>query len=118
MILTAVLLTYFNPGWIDRLLTLHDPNYPDFSSFEVFIEKIPYYAFIILMVFVGIYSYLRSWSVIPVMGLLSSAYLLTELGATNWIRFVVWLIIGLVIYFSYGIKNSRLKDLNEAGTAG
>jgi amino acid transporter len=118
MILTVVLLTYFNPGWLDRLFTLKDPSYPDFSPLEVFVEKIPYFAFIILMIFVGIYSYLRSWSVIPVIGLLSSAYLLTELGATNWIRFIVWLIIGLVIYFSYGVKNSRLKDLNEAGTAG
>ena len=116
IILTAILLSYFNPGWIGRLFSLHDASYPDFTPFEVFIEKMPYYAFVILMIVIGIYSYLRSWSVIPVMGLLSSAYLLTELGATNWIRFIVWLIIGLAIYFSYGIKNSRLKDIeNSAG---
>jgi len=118
IILTAVLLSYFNPGWAGRLFSLHDASYPDFTPFEVFIEKMPYYAFVILMIDIGIYSYLRSWSVIPVIGLLSSAYLLTELGATNWIRFIVWLIIGLAIYFSYGIKNSRLRDVEESGAPG
>jgi len=32
----------------------------------------------------------------------------TELGYTNWLRFLIWLIIGLVIYFTYGNKHSLL----------
>jgi hypothetical protein len=36
---------------------------------------------------------------------------MTELGTTNWLRFLIWLIIGLVIYFKYSYKNSVLgKD--------
>jgi hypothetical protein len=27
---------------------------------------------------------------------------------TNWLRFLIWLVIGLVLYFTYGYKNSRL----------
>jgi basic amino acid/polyamine antiporter, APA family len=37
------------------------------------------------------------------------------LGWTNWARLAAWLVIGLVFYFSYGIKHSRLA--NEARTA-
>jgi APA family basic amino acid/polyamine antiporter len=32
------------------------------------------------------------------------------LGWTNWMRLLVWLVIGLVIYFSYGAKHSHLRN--------
>jgi hypothetical protein len=37
---------------------------------------------------------------------------------TNWYRFLIWLVIGLCIYFTYGYKNSRLaaKTIAGAGT--
>jgi APA family basic amino acid/polyamine antiporter len=38
------------------------------------------------------------------------------LGWTNWLRLAVWLLIGLVFYFSYGMKHSRLEThSHEAG---
>ena len=43
------------------------------------------------------------------MGLLTNLYLMSELGITNWLRFLIWLTIGLVIYFSYGIWKSKLR---------
>jgi hypothetical protein len=33
---------------------------------------------------------------------------MTELGITNWSRFLAWLLLGLVIYFSYSYRNSNL----------
>jgi heme/copper-type cytochrome/quinol oxidase subunit 2 len=39
---------------------------------------------------------------------LTNLYLMTELGITNWAIFVVWLVIGLVVYFSYGFRKSKL----------
>jgi APA family basic amino acid/polyamine antiporter len=30
------------------------------------------------------------------------------LGWTNWLRLGIWLVIGLVIYFAYGARHSRL----------
>ena len=36
-------------------------------------------------------------------------YIMLGLPRTAWERFAVWLVIGLVLYFSYGFRNSRLR---------
>ncbi|MBN2814706.1 MAG: hypothetical protein JXQ80_11560, partial [Bacteroidales bacterium] len=43
-------------------------------------------------------------------------FLMTKLGHTNWLRFLIWLGLGLVVYFVFGRKNSRLN--NEIRTHG
>ena len=40
--------------------------------------------------------------------MLASFYLMLNLPAATWIRFFVWLVIGLVVYFAYGVRKSRL----------
>jgi hypothetical protein len=35
---------------------------------------------------------------------------MSQLGVTNWFRFGIWLVIGLLIYFFYGAKHSRIKE--------
>jgi APA family basic amino acid/polyamine antiporter len=50
------------------------------------------------------------WSpVLPIVGVLFALYLMHDLPLATWIRFVVWLAIGLIIYWLYGYKNSRLR---------
>ena len=62
-------------------------------------------------------SYMKNYSLIPVLGLLSCSYLLTGMGWTNWLLFSIWLLIGLVVYFMYGYKNSSLgKKQNKTHT--
>jgi len=46
--------------------------------------------------------------VIPILGIVSCAYLMAALPAVTWIRFGIWLLIGFVIYFGYGYRHSRL----------
>jgi APA family basic amino acid/polyamine antiporter len=41
---------------------------------------------------------------------LSSVYLMAALPLVAWERLGIWLAIGLVIYFAYGIRNSKLRD--------
>jgi amino acid transporter len=72
-------------------------------------DTLPYFLFIIVAVIIAILSFVKNLSLIPVMGLLSCLYLMTELGYQNWERFLIWLAVGLIIYFSYSYKNSRLN---------
>jgi len=46
---------------------------------------------------------------VPIMGILFNGYMMYKLGWINWARLIVWLIIGLVIYFSYGRHHSRVQ---------
>ena len=46
---------------------------------------------------------------VPILGILICAYMMIELGVWNWIRLVGWLLIGLVVYFTYGQKHSRVQ---------
>jgi APA family basic amino acid/polyamine antiporter len=71
-------------------------------------ENFPYFLFIILSATLTVLAFIKKLSLIPVLGLLSCFYLMTELGYTNWLRFLIWLVIGLVIYFTYSYKNSKL----------
>ncbi|MDD2723578.1 MAG: amino acid permease [Methylovulum sp.] len=45
---------------------------------------------------------------LPVLGMLSCGALMAFLPAITWLRFVVWLVIGLIVYFVYSIHNSKL----------
>ncbi|MBB5065538.1 amino acid permease [Granulicella mallensis] len=46
---------------------------------------------------------------IPALGVLFNGYMMIKLGWVNWARLVIWLAIGLVVYFTYGQKNSRVQ---------
>jgi APA family basic amino acid/polyamine antiporter len=47
---------------------------------------------------------------VAVLGILVCGAMIYGLGWTNWLRLAVWLAIGLVFYFGYGIKHSRLQS--------
>ena len=44
----------------------------------------------------------------PLLGIASCAVLMAALPAITWARFVVWLVLGLSIYLTYGWRHSRL----------
>jgi APA family basic amino acid/polyamine antiporter len=48
--------------------------------------------------------------VIPVLGILVCTGLIYTLGPANWLRLIIWLIIGIFIYIGYGIKHSKLQE--------
>ena len=67
--------------------------------------------FWIVCVSLSIGTFIKNWSLIPLMGLITCLYLLTGMTAMNWAWFGAWLLIGLVVYFLYGYKKSKLVAL-------
>ena len=74
--------------------------------------ELPVLLFALAAVILTFFSIWKQFSLIPVMGLLTNLYLMAQLGITNWLRFIIWLVIGLVIYFSFSRQHSRLRREN------
>lgn len=51
---------------------------------------------------------------VPILGILSALYLMSRLARITWIVMIVWLLIGLIIYFSYSVKHSKVQRLPVA----
>src|SRR5882672_11290255 len=58
------------------------------------------------------------YPVVPILGILTCLLLMFSLPAANWYRLLAWMLIGLVIYFSYSRKHSLLRLHNKALAAG
>ncbi|MFZ4057510.1 MAG: amino acid permease [Ferruginibacter sp.] len=66
--------------------------------------------FWIVCIVLSVFAYVKKWSLIPLLGLTTCMYLLTGMTAKNWAWFAAWLVIGVIIYFMYGQKNSKLAQ--------
>jgi basic amino acid/polyamine antiporter, APA family len=62
-------------------------------------EKIPMLIFFLVFLVVAVLSALKNLSLIPVLGLVSCAYMMAQLGWKSWLWFTVWMMAGWVIYF-------------------
>ncbi len=105
IIIVLFLLIYFK---IDDLIEYFSFTSGKTGTWNVFKHKIPMYGFILMAITIIYFSIKKRFSLIPVLGLLTNLYLMTELGITNWMRFLLWLVIGLILYFTYGVKHSKL----------
>lgn len=97
-ILVISSLVFFNPQGMRMLFSASD-----------FMHEWPRLIFMLVAIVITILGVLKRLSLIPVLGLLTNLYLMSELGVTNWLRFLIWLLAGLVIYFAYGFRHSRLN---------
>lgn len=86
----------FNDGYLIKLFSASSAN------------SISTIIFWVLSFGIAILSYLKKYSLIPLLGLTTCMYLLTGMTALNWAWFGGWLALGLVIYFGYGKKHSKL----------
>lgn len=80
-------------------------------GWDLFKHKIPMWIFLIICIVICYFCVVENLSLIPVLGLISCLYMMCELGISNWIGFGIWLVIGLVVYFLYGYKNSKLAKI-------
>lgn len=71
-------------------------------------QEILFLIFMVIALITAFYSFLRSFSFIPVAGALCCLYLMIEIPAISWLWFFGWMALGLVIYFFYGKNKSKL----------
>lgn len=72
------------------------------------IPNISLIVFWITAVVLAVLAFLKKYSLIPLMGVITCLYLLTGMTWSNWVWFLSWLLLGLLLYFVYGYRNSRL----------
>lgn len=109
-----VILWLWNPQeirtFIQRMAQNH--SFSDMLSAGVTLVRtqFPLLLFIIAAIVLTFFSVRNQLSLIPVLGLLTNFYLMAQLGVTNWLRFLLWLLIGLTIYFLYSRRHSKIGN--------
>lgn len=68
----------------------------------------PMAVFWIIAILMGVLSVIHKFSLIPVLGMMSCFYLMAQETHKVWMRFLIWLVVGLAIYFVYSYRNSKL----------
>jgi hypothetical protein len=119
VLITAILIFSLNPNYLKDLLTF------DYSSNEAYTQghitfmdaatpAISLLIFWISSLILAINAFRKNYSLIPLLGLVTCMYLLTGMTKSNWIWFIGWMLIGLVVYFLYGYKKSKLSVSNSS----
>lgn len=72
-------------------------------------EDVLFLIYTVIAVAVAVFSYVRKYTLIPVLGVLSCMYLMIEIPVKSWLVFFGWMIVGLLVYMVYGRKHSLLN---------
>ena len=109
-ILTAQLLSknYFtdlfnfdfsnNDDYVNNKISFMDAATPNISLIIFWLSAIV----------LSVFAFIKRFSLIPLMGLITCLYLLTGMTKSNWAWFLSWLLLGIIFYFLYGYKKSKL----------
>ncbi|MCC7029296.1 MAG: amino acid permease [Chitinophagaceae bacterium] len=105
---------YVNAQWIAPLMLISAVTiifiYAPTHFTGIFtLQGFPMLLFWIVAIWVAALTFVKKYSLIPVLGLISCFYLMAQESHTNWLRFLVWLLVGLCIYFLYSRNNSKLN---------
>ncbi len=79
------------------------------AGWDLFKHKIPMWLFTLTCLAMVALSFRHQLSLIPILGMMSCLYMMAQIPAKSWFGFFAWLIVGLVIYFGYGHRNSKLS---------
>lgn len=97
-LLTALFIYVFRDRLQESVKHIGHENY----------QEVLFLVFVLIAVVLSILTFIRNFSFIPIMGVLSCLYLMIEIPAVSWTWFFVWMALGLLIYFMYGYRNSKL----------
>ncbi len=82
----------------------------DWLSLKDGVHQIPMILFLLVSLLMAYWTFVHKLSLIPVLGLVCCLYMMAQIPAHSWLGFFIWLAIGLVIYFSYGYKHSKVAQ--------
>jgi amino acid transporter len=108
---------YFNGKWIypgllaagAAIMYANDPaGTLGWLRFEGGWAQFPMLLFYLVSLVMAYWTMKHNLSLIPVLGLVCCLYMMAQISAHSWLGFFIWLAIGLVIYFGYGYKHSRV----------
>ncbi|MEQ1797474.1 MAG: amino acid permease [Lacibacter sp.] len=113
ILIAIALLGIYVKGYWQNLLNFDFSSNADYTSGKIsFMDAAtPQITLIIfwgLCVILAVISFIKKYSLIPLMGLSTCLYLLTGMTKNNWAWFLGWLALGLIVYFLYGYKKSKL----------
>ena len=77
---------------------------------DMAISNISLIVFWISAILLAVFAFVKKYSLIPLMGVITCMYLLTGMSKSNWVWFIAWLVLGIIIYFLYGYKKSKLAN--------
>lgn len=108
-----VLAQVLSKNYFANLFNFDFSSNEDFKSgkagfMELATPNISLILFWISALLLSVFAFVKKYSLIPLMGLITCLYLLTGMTAMNWAWFMGWLGLGLIVYFLYGYKKSKL----------
>jgi len=115
--LAIVLIAVYAKGYFSDAFNFDFSANPDYTNpdpnlrvsfMDLATPKISILLFWGICIILSIVTFIKKYSLIPLMGVTTCLYLLTGMTKSNWAWFLGWLLIGLVIYFLYGYRKSKL----------
>jgi amino acid transporter len=87
-----------NEDYVNNKISFMDAATPNISLVIFWLSAIA----------LSVFAFIKKFSLIPLMGLITCLYLLTGMTKSNWAWFLSWLLLGIIFYFLYGYKKSKL----------
>ncbi len=95
-------------------IVLIQVNVPSHFTSDIWTKDTwPMVVFWVISVVMAVLSLTRKLSLLPTLGMISCLYLMAQETHKVWMRFMIWLVIGLVIYFLYSFWNSKLAKKQD-----
>ncbi len=116
VLLVIIMKNKLGSGYFTELLNGDFKDYSDDKLikdklfFTTDVAKLSTIIFWITSLILCVFTYIKKYSLIPLMGLITCLYLLTGMTKSNWLWFLSWLTIGLFVYFLYSRRNSKLNN--------
>jgi len=93
-----------NDDYVNNKISFMDAATPNISLIIFWLSAI----------ILAFFAFIKKFSLIPLMGLITCMYLLTGMTKSNWAWFLSWLVIGVIFYFLYGYRKSKLALASAA----